>query len=79
MKYAPKPRLPFASPAEKRLADRLDKWRIRGQAARTARQPRLAPALPRSIDAEIRAQIEAAWFEGYDDTRPPRPPRERER
>lgn len=56
--------------ADKRLADRLERWRIRGAAARIARDPRQPPPQPRSIAAELAAQIAGAWLEGFDGTRP---------
>jgi hypothetical protein len=52
--------------AEQRLARKLDLWRIRGQAAQIARQPRQPPCLPRSTDPLIREHVIAAWFAGYD-------------
>ncbi|QDW39033.1 hypothetical protein FFI89_018890 [Bradyrhizobium sp. KBS0727] len=52
--------------AERGRAHRLDLWRLRGQAARAAHQPRQVPPAPRSTDPELRDEIEAAWLAGYD-------------
>ena len=52
--------------ADKRLEYRLDLWRLRGQAARQARQPRRMPHQPASTTAEIRDLVAEAWLAGYD-------------
>lgn len=52
--------------AELRLVRKLDLWRIRGDAARRARQPRQAPNPPRSSVPEHRDSVIAAWLAGYD-------------
>lgn len=52
--------------ADRYLAEKLERWRLRGQAARRARQDRQAPPPPRATTPEIRALVETAWLAGYD-------------
>ncbi len=60
------PRKPPCGLAQRRIERKLDLWRLRGQAARLARQQRLPPPLPRSTAPEQREAVIAAWLAGYD-------------
>jgi hypothetical protein len=60
------PRPPLQGVAERRLADQLHRWRIRGDVARRCHQPRAVPFLRGRRSPEIRDLIAEDWLAGYD-------------